>query len=91
MTYQFSIDKLIRTDSQKDWAASCADKALALVLTARLALENEGSGICSDTERACVVADALEVAYSLMAIASEGIEEMQREGSYGSWRDRLKS
>ncbi|TNB96490.1 hypothetical protein [Paracoccus marcusii] len=87
MTHAFAIEKMIRTDSHKDWAAECATTAMALVLTARLALENEGSGICSDNERACVVADTLEVAYSLMAITSDGVEEMQREGRYGTWRE----
>lgn len=88
MTYPFTIDKLIQADNQKDWAADCANKAMALVLTARLALENDEGGICPHVERTSVVADTLEIAYSLMAIAAEGAEMMQREGPYGSWKIR---
>lgn len=79
MTYRFAMDKLIQTNDQKEWASVCANQAMALILTARLALENDGSNVCSDTERACVVADTLEVAYALMAIASDGADLMQRE------------
>lgn len=87
MTSSLKIDKLIQTKDAKDWSVDCANKAMALVLTARLALENDGSGICPDVERTCVVADVLEIAYALMAIAADGAEEMQREGPYGSWRN----
>lgn len=86
MSNPLTIDKLIHTKSAKDWSADCANKAMALVLTARLALENDGSGICPDAERTCVVADVLEIAYALMAIAADGAEEMQREGPYGAWK-----
>lgn len=86
MSNPLTIDKLIQTKNAKDWSADCANKAMALVLTARLALENDGSGICLDVERTCIVADVLEIAYALMAIAADGAEEMQREGPYGSWK-----
>mgnify|MGYP000987452475 CR=1 FL=1 len=83
MTNRFTLDELIRTKDQKDWAADCANKAMARVMTARLALESDTAGICPDAERACVVSDVLEVAYSFMAIAAEGADLMQREGPYG--------
>lgn len=85
MSYPYKMDKLIQTDAQKEWASSCANQALALILTARLALDNEGSGICSDIERTSVIADTLEVAYSLMSIAADGTEVMQREAGIGCW------
>lgn len=91
MTYPFTIDKLIQAENQKDWAADCANKAMALVLTARLALENDEGGICPHIERTSVVADTLEIAYSLMAIAAEGAEMMQREGPYGSWKHHAEN
>lgn len=86
MSYPYTMDKLIRTDDEKAWAADCANRAMALILTARLALENDTSGMCPDVERASVVADTLEIAYLLMSIASDGTEMLQRDAGIGGYR-----
>lgn len=80
------MDKLIRVDDERAWSAECASRAMALILTSRPAQENDGSRICSDAEeRGSVVADTLEIAYSLLSITSDGVEKFQREARIGSW------
>ncbi|MEQ3642850.1 MAG: hypothetical protein ABNH17_07385 [Paracoccus sp. (in: a-proteobacteria)] len=91
MTYPFKIEKLIQTDDQKNWAHECTTSAMSLVLTARLALENDEGGICRDVERIAVVADTLAIAYALMLVAADGVDLMQREGPYGPWKHRAEN
>lgn len=86
MSHEYAIENLIKTDAPADWAGQLSLDVRALMLTARLALENEGSGICSDSEREHAVADTLEVAMALMDIVIDGTEKLQREGGYGSFR-----
>lgn len=88
MTYPFLIEKLIDTDDHKNWAHECNSSAMSLVLTARLALQNDEGIACTDGDRMCVVADTLGVAYALMKVAADGIDLMQREGPYGPWKHR---
>lgn len=88
MTYPFLMEKLVDTDDHKNWAHECNSCAMSLVLTARLALQNDESSICPDADRLCVVADTLGVAYALMRITAEGVDLMQREGPYGPWKHR---
>ncbi|WP_312530419.1 hypothetical protein [Paracoccus sp. (in: a-proteobacteria)] len=57
----------------------------ALLRVSRLALENETSGD-ELLHREAYVADTLEVAECLMAIVSEGVEELARETKRGTWR-----
>lgn len=88
MTYAYLMENLIHTDDHKNWAHECNSSAMSLVLTARLALQNDEGSICPDADRMCVVADTLEVAYALMRITAEGVDQMQREGPYGPWKTR---
>lgn len=88
MTYPFLMQNLIDTDDHKDWAHECNSVAMSLVLTAQLALQNDEGTFCPDGDRMCVVADTLGVAYALMRITAEGVDQMQRRGPYGPWKHR---
>lgn len=91
MTYAYLMENLIDTEDHKNWAHECNSSAMALVLTARLALQNDEGTICPDDDRLCVVADTLGVAYALMRITAEGVDQMQRKGPYGPWKHRGKA
>ncbi|MCG6112613.1 MAG: hypothetical protein MEQ74_10585 [Paracoccus sp.] len=86
MNYDFCMDNLIRVDDPKDWAARLSFTVQSLVMTARLALDNDGSGLCSDNERMAVAADTLEVVSALMAIVEDGADQMETSGGYGRYR-----
>ncbi|CAM3387283.1 hypothetical protein PANO111632_17185 [Paracoccus nototheniae] len=86
MSHDYAIDNLIKTDAPADWAGQLSFAVRALMLTARLSLENDGSGICNDSERDHAAADTLEVAMALMDIVIDGADQMQRSGGHGSFK-----
>lgn len=86
MNFDFRMDNLIRVDDPKDWAARLSFTVQSLVMTARLALDNDGSGLCGDNERMAVAADTLEVVSALLAIVEEGTDQMEMSGGYGRHR-----
>jgi len=72
-----SLDRLITTDEPEIYAESLAYTVEALLVTARLALDNEtaGSELCDRASH--VVEETLSVAQALMRVVSAGIENTQ--------------
>lgn len=78
----FDLDELIRTDAPEDWSAHLSYLISSMVKTARLAMENDNSGV-SPEERMNVAANTLEAAEVLLGIATDGCELMQRKTGHG--------
>jgi hypothetical protein len=86
MKSRFPLEDVIRTDAPQEWAAHLAYSVSSLIRVARLALENETSGLGTDAEKAGAVADALEVAEALNSIVINGTERLQMEVERGIWK-----
>lgn len=86
MTYQYSPENLIKTQHPEEWAEACAYMASQMIRTACLALDNDGSGLCSIEERAASVSTTLEVSQALMAIVIDGTEGLGRKVGAGIWK-----
>ncbi|WP_265502210.1 hypothetical protein [Paracoccus beibuensis] len=80
------IEDIIRTDEPMQWANHVAYAVGSLILTARLALENDSSGICNEDQKANAVADVLEIAEALNDVVIEGAEFLQRQTGHGIWK-----
>lgn len=85
-----NLEEIIRTDHPEDWACRCGYLVESLIRSARLALENDGSGISAEM-RASVAADTLEVAEALSAIVQEGADFMERRTKRDMRRGREAS
>lgn len=75
---KYQLGQIIRADDPKQWAEHLSGLVGSLILTSRLALENDGSGICSDEQRAYAVAKCLEAAEALNDIVIDGAEGLER-------------
>lgn len=78
MKTSFSFEGLFRTDAPEAWSQHVAYTVSSLIRTARLALENETSGLCRDDQKFHAVADTLEIAEALNSIVIDGTETLQR-------------
>lgn len=68
-----NLSKIIRTDAVKEHAETVSYMVTSIIKTARMALENENSGISTD-ERMHAAANALEVAEALMGVVEGACE-----------------
>lgn len=77
MTSLTTLEQIIKTDEPEIYADSLAYTVEALVVTARLALDNEtaGSELCDRAVH--VVEETLSVAQALMRVVSASIEKAQ--------------
>lgn len=76
MTYQLSLDRIIRADRPEDWTERLSSVAMSMVHAARLALDNDNAGWSTDEQRVIAIADTLEVAEALLAVADIGISTL---------------
>ncbi len=88
MTQMFPLEKLIKTDQPEQWCYSLTYLVESLIITARLALENDGAGIVTDDAKAHAAANTLEVAQALLAVVNEGAEVLQRKADIGLFAGR---
>lgn len=86
MTYPLHPENIIKTDQPEEWAGACSYLVGSLVRTAQLALENTGSGACTDEERVSAAASTLEIAHTLLGIVIDGAEGLQTETRRGVYR-----
>lgn len=88
MTFRWNLQKIVRAtgnETPQQWAYINVQTVSALISTARLALENDNCGYCSDAERISACADTLEVAQAFLAIVDEGTDQLSREAKVGIW------
>lgn len=81
--YMFPLEEIIKTDDPQRWANNLTYMVEAIILTARCALENDGSATAPDEARCHAVANTLEVAQALLAIVNEGTDKLQRDAGIG--------
>ncbi|VDS09009.1 hypothetical protein PARHAE_02504 [Paracoccus haematequi] len=80
------IDNLIKVDDPAQWAEQLAYHVEAMILTARLALDNDTSGDIMTAGRLDAVERTLNVAGALMAVVTNGTELLSRRQKAGIWR-----
>lgn len=89
MTYRWGLERIIRTDeteTAEDWAVHLTYTAQSVIRTARLALNNDNAGDCTDEYRIAAAADTLELAEAMLVIVTEGTASMARELKRGVWK-----
>lgn len=79
------IENLIHVEDPTQWAEQLAYHVQAMILTARLALDNETSGDTMAAGRLDAVERTLNVAGALMAVVTEGTELLSRRQKVGIW------
>ena len=77
MKGSFSFEDHFQTDAPERWSQHVAYTVGSLIRTARLALENDTSGMCGDNEKFHAVADTLEIAEALNSIVINGTEKLE--------------
>jgi|TARA_R110000796_G_scaffold206382_2_gene322745 hypothetical protein len=77
MKTSFSFEGLFRADAPAGWSQHVAHTVSSLIRTARLALENDTSGLCGDNEKFHAVADTLEIAEALNSIVIDGTDKFE--------------
>lgn len=80
------IENLIKVDDPAHWAEQLAYYVEAMIVTARLALDNETSGGMIASARLDAVERTLAAAGALMAVVTEGTELLSRRQKAGIWR-----
>lgn len=84
----FPLEEIIKTDDPERWCNNLAYMVESMILTARCALENDGTATASDEARCHAAANTLEVAQALLAIVNEGSEHLQRKARVGLFEGR---
>lgn len=79
MTPLASLERLIKTDEPEVFADSLCLTVEAMLVTARLALDNETSGSELRDRAGFAVEEMLSVTQALMCVVSEGVENLQRK------------